>query len=300
MCSSDLGIAARMREQPLLPPDPRDATRSWTDVDSGVCLPHLHCAFRGSGWTRDYADDRDASESVLLHHHVFPEHLRDFGVASNEAMAYYCAAIRVREDERMPCVGVSVDRRTFASLMRGFADGKVESLVFLVCAQVKVCAWWNEAQRNSDIVFDDASVLARMHRKNPKVFDLNLGLKTFLEQYAEGRARNEGPFAAAPEFEEDCWEWRRWFRFSAQNTPDMLLLCCPEDVVHCGGSHPDEAICERCRVAICAECRGHMTRQEAIPMRSATITCGGTRRASSRGTRCARSRWRQCSRAGPQ
>ena len=55
---------------------------------------------------------------------------------SDNPFAYYTAAIRVREEAKMPDVGVSVDRRTFAHLSDVYNDKKIESLVCFVCAQV--------------------------------------------------------------------------------------------------------------------------------------------------------------------
>jgi hypothetical protein len=42
-------LARHLRERPLLPPHPLDATQPWTDVDSGVALPLWHCAFSRCG-----------------------------------------------------------------------------------------------------------------------------------------------------------------------------------------------------------------------------------------------------------
>ena len=44
-------LAGSLRQRPLLPPHPEDATRDWTDVASGVRLPRLHCAIAGCPWT---------------------------------------------------------------------------------------------------------------------------------------------------------------------------------------------------------------------------------------------------------
>ena len=44
-------LARHLRERPLLPPHPLDATQPWTDVASGVALPLWHCAFSRCGET---------------------------------------------------------------------------------------------------------------------------------------------------------------------------------------------------------------------------------------------------------
>ena len=42
-------LSRHLRERPLLPPHPLDATQPWTDVSSGVALPLWHCAFSRCG-----------------------------------------------------------------------------------------------------------------------------------------------------------------------------------------------------------------------------------------------------------
>ena len=50
------------------------------------------------------ATERETDESVNMNLHTRDQ--KDF-------MAFYCAAIRVREQARMPAVGLTIDRRTF-------------------------------------------------------------------------------------------------------------------------------------------------------------------------------------------
>ena len=88
-------LASRLRDRPLLPPHPQDATRSWLEVSSGVKLPAAHCAFAGCAWTGDRSDDIDA--------HIFEEHADDLrrhcswkpdaDDAAWRAMVYDCEAI---------------------------------------------------------------------------------------------------------------------------------------------------------------------------------------------------------------
>ena len=43
-------LASELFVYPVLPPLPDDASKSWTDVLSGVALPMCHCAVRNCGW----------------------------------------------------------------------------------------------------------------------------------------------------------------------------------------------------------------------------------------------------------
>ena len=47
-------LMERLRARPLLPCAPRDPSRAYIDLDSGVRLPLLHCAFHGCTWTCDF------------------------------------------------------------------------------------------------------------------------------------------------------------------------------------------------------------------------------------------------------
>ena len=69
-------VAAMLRSRPLLPPDPKDATKSWCDVDSGVRFPAYHCAFSGCAWTCDDA----AGGEVALGNHVREKHAGAMGL----------------------------------------------------------------------------------------------------------------------------------------------------------------------------------------------------------------------------
>ena len=65
-----LKLSERLRDRPLMPPHPQDATRSWTDVRSGVKLPVAHCAFIGCAWTGNSSNEINA--------HVLHAHRADF------------------------------------------------------------------------------------------------------------------------------------------------------------------------------------------------------------------------------
>ena len=43
-------LAAELRERPLLPPHPQDASTPWPDTTSGIAFPICHCAAQGCAW----------------------------------------------------------------------------------------------------------------------------------------------------------------------------------------------------------------------------------------------------------
>ena len=46
-------LALELRERPLLPPCPEDASRPWPEVNSGIAFPICHCAVRDCAWVSD-------------------------------------------------------------------------------------------------------------------------------------------------------------------------------------------------------------------------------------------------------
>jgi hypothetical protein len=127
-------LAAHMRKYPLLPPDPDSPEESFMDVDSGMELPSLHCAFRACLWTATVPDDDHWGMERLLEKHIRSEHgdqqmsevlahikqLREKERVQTpedpllRAVAYYTAAICEREREHVPLLGPSIDRRSLS------------------------------------------------------------------------------------------------------------------------------------------------------------------------------------------
>ena len=154
-------LATRLRRRPLLPPDPADAMHDWTDVVAGIKLPSCHCAFADCAWTSARQDTETCMKTYRR-----DKHLRDLGEAcdwetgrehTRDVMAYYCAAIRVQEQQKMPNIGVSVDRRTFGHVCHAYSSDRIRSLVCFVCCQTKTdtesnCAESDVASKQNDIV----------------------------------------------------------------------------------------------------------------------------------------------------
>ena len=234
-------IAELLREHPLLPPRPGNAEQSYTEVNSGVCFPILHCAFRGCSWSVREEPNPYSHVDKTVENHVRESHFAAMQLpqsCSGDLMAYYCGAIAQKEQEGMPIIGPSVDRRTFKLLHQVYNSATVGSLVCFVCAQIHTRLECH-ANANKNINYYDARVFSSLAERNPAAVDLNLGLGTFLRSYAADRENGRGPFAQSPEFETGCKEWTLNFQ-RGRGAPDIRMLCCPEDVLHCGGEHGEE------------------------------------------------------------
>jgi hypothetical protein len=168
MEDEDLAVAQRLkshlREQPLLPPDPVDASQSAHDVDSGAKYPDLHCAIRGCSWHADFysSDARSGGQGETYHwtlerklfEHLISAHgpSCDGGDGIMEeilglcvepeddgemtALAYYMYAVRERLRDGMPVIGPSVDRRAMAYVHKLSQSRNIKGLACFACAQV--------------------------------------------------------------------------------------------------------------------------------------------------------------------
>ena len=65
-----------LRNRPLVPPLPEDAEKDWTDVDSGIKMPLLHCSFSECSWTLDDKDSRLRPMGHLTLEKALTDHLR--------------------------------------------------------------------------------------------------------------------------------------------------------------------------------------------------------------------------------
>ncbi len=244
-------VKALLRSRPLLPPHPEDAGQDYVDVQSGVSFPLAHCAVKGCSWTIDTLEPGDSVEQEIRLH-IAGVHAADMQLsnAGLDLMAYYNAAIAERERENMPLIGPSIDRRVFKWLQRACNSETVRSLICFVCAQVKT--YVARLKANWDIKYHDGSIFNRAHAKGN--LSLNCSLTYFKDRYARHDGPDGNPFQHVPELAEDCWEWRRIFLLAGARAGTMEMLCCPEDVEHCGGKHDPHHICQNCLVPVCKTC----------------------------------------------
>ena len=261
-------VKNKLRRRPLLPPDPTNANEDYPEVQSGISFPIAHCAVRGCPWTldKDMPGSIDSVE-IDIERHIRDNHAAELQLenAGADTMAYYCAAIAERERENMPLIGPSIDRRVFKWLQHAANSERVQSLICFICCQVKTeVACFRDT---SDIRYHDGSIFERAYASGST--NLNCSLAFFRTRYANEADGDANPFKNAADIADDCWEWRRVFLFAdGKRRPSMDMLCCPEDVKHCGGEHPQTHICKKCQVPVCTECWRRLVRRNdfGIPM----------------------------------
>ena len=121
-------IASLLRDHPLLPPAPGNAEQSFTDVQSGVSFPIMHCAFRGCTWAIQNETNAYKNLEASLKFHLEHTHLQAMRLPAEcvaDIMAYYCGAIAQKEQQRMPIIGPSIDRRTFKLLRQVYHSAAI-------------------------------------------------------------------------------------------------------------------------------------------------------------------------------
>ena len=109
--------------------------------------------------------------------------------------------------------------------------------------------------------------LLKLEAEDTNMFMLNCALERFRQRYApEGDAKGD-PFKNAEELRPGNPEWQRVLLLPHKGQRRVPLLCCPEDVERDPScTHDDTELCERCKIPLCARCRGAMRRRKAIPM----------------------------------
>ena len=63
-------LAGSLRDRPTLPADPKDTSKSWTDLTSGIALPVVSCSFSGCSWHGETDDELKA--------HLVDDHCETF------------------------------------------------------------------------------------------------------------------------------------------------------------------------------------------------------------------------------
>ena len=250
-----IALSKRLRDRPLLPPHPLDATQSWSDVDDGIQLPTWHCAFSGCAVT--FASEEDLALHLCNQHGdifraVCPPQKRHMACTSTGwYMAWYVYAIRVLERRGIPAHGVSIDRRSMNLVSEVFNDDRIRSLICSCCAQQYVS--WSGLD---EITHPEAL-------RQPKSPIRMIAGRYFIEHLVGTEECNRQQFSAAlfkerymsadsslsvdPDLADDCWEWRRVLRYA--NGIEFPIMCCPEDIRSCGPEvHAPEIVAVRVQV----------------------------------------------------
>ncbi len=269
-------LASELRDRPLLPPMPDDASKPWQECTSGIAFPTCHCAVQNCGWVSHrmpcqmrnpdsqvwvgqeghwkLLDPCDLTKSggigccgdaACLRQHLADAHRDVFAGACGTAVvrreySFYLEAIAFKEQQTMPLVGASVDRRTFQHIAADLSEDAVRAMVCMCCARVATSmnGCTGIAMIKAKDYFEYISSMS---------WDLNWSFLYYISRFA----RDGSPLADHPDLAEDSWTWRR--HLTCSRFKGLNILCCPEDV-RCAFDHAQHLLCEYCRIPLCKEC----------------------------------------------
>jgi len=280
-------IVPFLREFPLLPVDGRDEKkeRTFVDVHSGIRFPLLHCGFKGCSFCTSEAPKYHWDQERRLCQHLEECHRNNIemskvpgeawpvrdekGFVRNytmDGLAYYMQAVMLKEQEHIPIIGPSVDRRMLALMTKALNSQTVKACICFACANVRtyVQKWskmyysetWRCDENWADIdMYEVRNSLWRWLEKDPIAFLTNFGLARFKERYASDDQEGGNPFLNSSDLAEGDAEWQRMLLAPDRTEEPISLLCCPEDVERSAGcKHAENVLCGACRIPLCSTC----------------------------------------------
>ena len=153
---------------------------------------------------------------------------------------YYQEAIAERERQKMPAVGIAVDRRTIKHVMLGQKMNPPTSLVCACCMCQYTCIDGLHAEMgriHAGDYFDMVSASS---------FRYNWSYKAYMDRFGSTSAMEQHP-----DLHDSSWTFRRILKHP--RFQDQPILCCPADIV-CSQRHSAEEIWWCCRLPLCREC----------------------------------------------
>ncbi|CAK9039941.1 unnamed protein product [Durusdinium trenchii] len=260
-------LATHFRLRPLLPCVLSDKDLQKLGSNSGLVYPAVHCAFDGCQWASDVQpchphwskekvwriEGTTWSHSARAccgnaatclwahlkenHHAVFEEaaHRAAGGSAELAIPSQYVNALLQKEDQQVPQVGWSVDRRTLRRLQKELQETSCEALICACCARI------HAGGAAGDIAYLSAAEL--FGSLSLESFTCNWNLDTYMKQYAT---------SACVRDRFDAHEWSRLLPASLYN--GQKIVCCPEDLRCTACDVGNGQLCETCELPICHQC----------------------------------------------
>ena len=154
---------------------------------------------------------------------------------------YYQEAIAWREQQKMPKVGISIDRRTIQHVSFGLQSYTPTSLVCSCCKCQHTCidGLFSETAR-----IDAGSYFERISAAS---FRANWSFVAYMDRYG-----HTGAMENHPELADNAWNFKRILKH--QSFRDHLILCAPQDIVCSKNNHPTREIRACCLLPLCRIC----------------------------------------------
>ncbi|CAK9020583.1 unnamed protein product [Durusdinium trenchii] len=270
-------LATHFRLHPLLPCVLSDKDLQTLGSNSGLVYPAVHCAFdgcqcasdaqpchphwskekvwriEGTAWSYSARACCGNAATCLWahlkenHHTVFEEaaHRAAGGSAELAIPSQYVNALLQKEDQQVPQVGWSVDRRTLRRLQKELQETSCEALICACCAGI------HAGGDAGDIAYLSAAEL--FGSLSLESFTCNWNLDTYMKQYAA---------SACVRDRFDAHEWSRLLPASLHN--GQKIVCCPEDLRCTACDVGNGQLCETCELPICHQCLVQMFDQRVL------------------------------------
>ena len=153
---------------------------------------------------------------------------------------YYQEAIAERERQKIPAVGIAIDRRTIKHVVLGMKRNPPTSLVCACCKCQYTCTDGLHAdigRIQAGEYFDIISATSFRYNWSYTAYMNRFGNTTAMEQH--------------PDLQESSWTFRRILKHPRFD--DQPILCCPQDI-SCSEHHSANEIHACCHLPLCVEC----------------------------------------------
>ena len=153
---------------------------------------------------------------------------------------YYQEAIAWREQQKMPTVGISIDRRTLKHVSIGLKSFPPTSLVCACCKCQYTCTDGINSEAGR---IDAANYFSWISARS---FRYNWCFAQYMNRFGSIAAMENHP-----DLEEDAWTFKRLLKHPA--FPEQVILCCPQDI-KCSQNHNVREIHGCCLLPLCYIC----------------------------------------------
>ena len=152
---------------------------------------------------------------------------------------YYQEAIAWQEQQKMPHVGLSIDRRTLKHLSRGLCECPPTSLICACC----MCQYTMLDGTNGEM--GRIGAYTYFSQISAKCFQSNWCFEEYMKHYGK---------TSAMENHEDLGKKSKFKRILMYpNFRKQAIICCPEDI-KCAAEHDSREIYECCQLPLCYRC----------------------------------------------
>ena len=288
-----------LRDHVTMPAHPKSSQDFWLEtIKSGGQLPVVTCAFVGCNWYGGEAfsenalrEDPEHPWDQQLRQHILNMHTdsiksKAYSVFKNEATCLeiwdvYKLALSVKEQNGIPIVGASVDRRVFQYIGEIYNDKTIRALMCVCCPLIKV----DTGRCRSKIQFVSVGWLLKA---GPDALVKNFSMARYTARFRRSgtplahRESSTNPIGVeGPDFSD--WQLRftpeaieEFLKFSAnkmtpsdmekyRNLLEETLLCNPEDHYCKISCVQQRQLCLQCKVPVCVSCMIHLQRNREIP-----------------------------------